>query len=122
MKIEAQATGSTPAHEVEQRAKLVVGVDPAKFGSDSTVIAVHRAGEAPRDVTTDGLLKLVDKLERAHQTQAAIAWQHYQRAQAAEARLDVMETAVADVLRFVSRGDWNNLRPETRAVLEGGKL
>lgn len=121
MKIEAQATGSTPAHEVEQRAKLVVGVDPAKFGSDSTVIAVHRAGEAPRDVTTDGLLKLVDKLERAHQTQAAIAWQHYQRAQAAEARLDVMETAVADVLRFVSRGDWNNLRPETRAALEGGK-
>lgn len=101
MKIEAQATGSTPAHEAARRASEVVG-------------------EAPRDLTVDGLRKLVDKLERAHQTQAAIAWQHYQRAQAAEARLDVMETAVADVLRYVSRGDWNNLRPETRAALEGG--
>ena len=76
----------------------------------------------PRDLTVDGLLKLVDKLERAHKTQAEIAWHHYQRAQAAEARLDVLETAVADVLRFVSRGDWNNLRPETRAALEGGKI
>ena len=102
MKIEAQATGSTPAHEVEQRAKLV-------------------AGDAPRDLTTDGLLKLVDKLERAHKAQAEIAWQHYQRAERAEARLDALETAIADVLRYVSRGDWNNLRPETRAALEGGR-
>lgn len=68
MKIETQATGSTPAHEAARRASEVVG-------------------EAPRDLTVDGLRKLVDKLERAHQTQAAIAWQHYQRAQAAEARL-----------------------------------
>lgn len=100
MKIEAQATGSTPAHEVEQRAKLVVETPP-------------------RDLTVDGLLKLVDKLERAHKAQAEIAWQHYQRAERAEARVDVLETAVADVLRFVSRGDWNNLRPETRTALEG---
>ncbi len=79
------------------------------------------ANDAPRDLAADGLLKLVDKLERAHQTQAAIAWQHYQRAQAADLRVDALETAVADVLRYVSRGDWNNLRPETRAALEGKK-
>lgn len=102
MKIEAQATGSTPAHETARRASEAVG-------------------EAPRDLTVDGLLKLVDKLERAHKVQAEIAWQHYQRAERAEARLDAMETAVADALRFVSRGDWNNLRPETRATLTGGK-
>lgn len=102
MKIETQATGSTPAHEVEQRTKMVVETPP-------------------RDLTVDGLLKLVDKLERAHKTQAEIAWHHYQRAQAADLRVDVLETAVADVLRYVSRGDWNNLRPETRAALEGGK-
>ena len=93
MKIETQATGSTPAHETARRASEAVG-------------------DAPRDLTVDGLLKLVDKLERAHKTQAEIAWHHYQRAQAADLRLDV--------LRFVSRGDWNNLRPETRAALEGG--
>lgn len=102
MKIEAQATGSTPAHEVEQRAKLV-------------------AGDAPRDLTVDGLLKLVDKLERAHKAQAEIAWQHYQRAEQAEARVDALETAVADVLRFVSRGDWNSLHPATRAAIREGK-
>ena len=102
MKIETQATGSTPAHETARRASEAVG-------------------DAPRDLTVDGLLKLVDKLERAHKTQAEIAWQHYQRAQAADLRVDVLETAVADVLRFVSRGDWNNLRPETRAALEGKK-
>lgn len=102
MKIETQATGSTPAHETARRASEAVG-------------------DAPRDLTVDGLLKLVDKLERAHKAQAEIAWQHYQRAERAEARLDAMETVVADVLRFVSRGDWNNLRPETRAALEGRK-
>ena len=101
MKIETQATGSTPAHETARRASEAVG-------------------DAPRDLTVDGLLKLVDKLERAHKTQAEIAWHHYQRAQAADLRVDVLETAVADVLRYVSRGDWNNLRPETRAALEGG--
>ena len=100
MKIETQATGSTPAHETARRASEVVETPP-------------------RDLTVDGLLKLVDKLERAHKAQAEIAWQHYQRAERAEARLDVMETAVADVLRFVSRGDWNSLRPETRVALEG---
>ena len=73
------------------------------------------------DVTYDGLRKRVAELEQAHMAQARIAWHHYQRAEAAEARLDAMETAVADVLRFVSRGDWNNLRPETRAALEGKK-
>jgi hypothetical protein len=37
------------------------------------------------DVTHDGLRKRVAELEAAHKTQADIAWQHYQRAQALEA-------------------------------------
>ena len=79
MKIEAQATHTTPAHEVTRHAAAVMQAAQP---------------EPPRDLTVDGLLKLVDKLERAHKTQAEIAWQHYQRAQAAEAALEAARQCI----------------------------
>jgi hypothetical protein len=48
------------------------------------------------DVTHDGLRKRVAELEQAHLAQAQIAWHHYQRAQAAEARLAPLQR-VAEV-------------------------
>lgn len=43
------------------------------------------------DLTHDGLRKRVAELEQAHMAQSQIAWHHYQRAQAAEARLVLLQ-------------------------------
>lgn len=37
-------------------------------------------------------------------------------------RIIELESALQDMSKYVWRGDWNNLRPETRAALEEGKL
>jgi hypothetical protein len=51
------------------------------------------------DLTHDGLRKRVAELEQAHLAQAQIAWHHYQRAQAAEARLVLLQR-VAEVAYY----------------------
>jgi len=52
-----------------------------------------------KDLTHDGLRKRVAELEQAHLAQAQIAWHHYQRAQAAEARLAPLQR-VAEVAYY----------------------
>lgn len=40
---------------------------------------------------------------------------------ALQRRIIELENALQDMAKYVWRGDWNSLRPETRAALEGGK-
>lgn len=40
---------------------------------------------------------------------------------ALQRRIIELESALQDMAKYVWRGDWNNLRPETRAALERGK-
>jgi hypothetical protein len=40
---------------------------------------------------------------------------------ALQRRIIELESALQDMAKYVWRGDWNNLRPETRAALEGKK-
>lgn len=40
---------------------------------------------------------------------------------ALEARIAELEAALQDMAKHVWRGDWDKLKPETRALLPGGK-
>ena len=59
------------------------------------------------DLTHDGLRKRVAELEQAHLAQSQIAWHHYQRAQAAEARLAPLQR-VADAAYWSLAWAWQD--------------
>jgi hypothetical protein len=59
------------------------------------------------DLTHDGLRKRVAELEQAHMAQSQIAWHHYQRAQAAEARLAPLQR-VADAAYWTLAWAWRD--------------
>jgi hypothetical protein len=87
MKIETHATSTTPAHETQQRAAAAL------------------------DVTTDGLMKRLAELDKAHKAQSQLTWLYYQRALAAEKR--------AEALHRVAEAAYQNLTYTWEADLMG---
>lgn len=101
MIIDAYATDTTPTYEVRRRA----------------LEALVNAGESMTEVTYDALRKRLTDAEAEIERLRAGGCARDQTTTQYCAEAVHLQAAIQDLAKHVWRGDWDKLKPETRAAL-----